>query len=171
MFQQIRKYIRFTQEKQSNMNSMVTNSKLLERVINDIIQTEGPIHKDLLESRILRYFNTNKRSPRVVKTLQKIPVSDFYGRIDENIVRITPDPKDDPRKITQVHPNEIKNVFHLILQEVRTISKDNLMKMVTNIFGRRSLTKDVKEHLEPMVGKLLESNNYIIENNIIRLVK
>lgn len=166
----VRKYEMFKDES-------VADPKLFERApsrlkaARDIIKVEGPIHWELLEKKIKKYFALPRITPKISNIMEELrdsipSVGDFYfpEKFDPNMVRIGVVPNSDPRKFEHISDMELQNALKIFLNAVESIDKDELYKQTLQLFGfpkRKEYLPKMDNLLSDLVAKGIISDKKV----------
>ncbi len=141
----------------------IFNEELFSRVKAEIISVEGPIHRDLLISRLLQVFKKPKRN-RQLRDFLSIEVYDefHYPQYYEGkSLRIALDHKDDPRGFDQIPEEELKYAILLILNEILTCQFEDLLSEVLNLIGIKSRNAKIVSRITSIIEMM--EGDYIID--------
>lgn len=112
------------------------------KAVKEIIKIEGPIHKDLLQTRIKDYFSLSRMNSSLQEKmndiLNSIPnTNEFYfpKKYDTNLIRIEVNKNDDPRKFEYISDLELKNAMKLMIRKALSLDKDELFLRTLQLFG------------------------------------
>lgn len=158
-----------------------SNEKLILKYVKEIVEFEGPLHFDLLVTRISDLFGYKKRAAYVKSKLTDMLFSKNFIDLksDPGIVypktplpfkcRIALHPKQDPRKFSQISTFEIGNAMLFFLQNGGKMHIDGLKRVVMNFFGKRSTSNKAQEHFDSALKKLREKNQIQKIGNVVRI--
>ncbi len=148
----------------------IYESDKYKKIIGQIVEQEGPIHRDLLIKRLMNVFQVKRRTHKIDSYLKYTLRSEFYQSKDWTPkIRIAIDQKTDPRSFEHISESELILTIKYIIQNAKTSTHEDLMRAVINIFGYKVLKADMKERLNWLIDNLISSdNNIILEDGMIR---
>lgn len=134
----------------------IYDEEIFNKVKNEILAVEGPIHRDLLIARMLPVFGKPKRSKQLRDYLQIELFDEFHypGGYEGESLRIALDTKQDPRKFEQINQEEIAYAIQLILKETLIVKFDDLVTQVLNIFGVKSRNDKIMNMISQVISQL-----------------
>ena len=144
----------------TDLDAMRTNrvKEMVRSLIEEVVESEGPIHKDRLAKLVGYGFGYSKvyaaRSKRISNQLQHTEVSvDAYGfvwpkGIDQKKWLIHRTSVLNPRIFEEIAPVELANAAVAVLDEHGELSLAELRQKVLLQFGRKNNTKSSSAHLE-----------------------
>ncbi len=153
--------------------------------INDVILREAPISRIYLYKRVLSAWNITRLSDKSRALLDELTTKmrirytssggmDYFWRIDQNPATYAcyrvPVSEEQRREISEICTEELAAaVFDIVRQQV-SLTRDDLSRMVTKVFGLKRTTEDAKEYVERAVelclmrGSLKEDGERIAVN-------
>lgn len=157
------------------------NRNLLRSQINQIVQTESPISKNLLYRRLLNVWNTSRVGAKLDRHLQEIigetniKISchhqDFYW--DENSeFSCTFYRKNDieKRSIEDIAPEEVLVALEEVLTNNLSIEKADLMRYLTRTFGYSKMGMQIENLIDYAIRFAVEKNVAEIDGSRVRIV-
>lgn len=138
----------------------------LRKVLAQIIESEGPIHEDLLVQRAREAWGLSKAGSRIrdnVRTVARALVrsgiassqGDFFdvaGRGELKARR--PEGGETVRKVTYIAPVERQLALCELAAECPGMSQDELIKQACEFFGWRRMGSDIRDYLEADIAEL-----------------
>ncbi len=173
-FPWIQGYTQYRGEGRFTPEDFAEKPKLVQKITREIVNKEGPIHRDLLVKRLLAVFTIPKRIPRITKILDETlpPDQEFFypPEWDDTLVRICANTKEDPRKFAQISDLEIKAcMFHLLKHAVRLNRKD-LYLQVVKVFGFSNVQEGYLVQLDRVLKDLSDANKISIHEEEVKII-
>ena len=143
---------------------------ILEKVISSIIETEGPIHRDVIAIRIKEIFHLPKLTKKVKDRINRFvkqhpqlhsPFSDFIG-VRVHKPRVFQNKESSFKKIEEFDPYGIIDLITIILEEQKSLEIDELYRLIVRIHWKKSVSQKNKLYLD----KILE---YLDKKKIISI--
>ncbi len=172
-FPWIQIYTQYAQKGLYTPDNFLNRPKLVQKVIRDVVNKEGPIHRDLLIKRIVAVFAIPRRTPTINQILDQVlsPEQEFLypSEWDEDLVRICANIKDDPRKFAQISDAEIKScMFHLLKFAVRLDRKD-LYLQVVKVFGFSNVQEVYLPSLDRALKTLVDAKKITAQDEEVKI--
>ncbi|WP_457559734.1 DUF3320 domain-containing protein [Candidatus Harpocratesius sp.] len=160
--------------------------RLIEEYIREIVTKEGPIHFDLLVSRMSTLFGYKKKSNYVKQKISDLIFSrdivdyksepGFLLPKDHKTqlsfkCRIALHPKDDPRKFNMISLYEISNCILFVLKDGGKMPLESLQRVVMNFFGKRSTSHATLDHFLKAIRQLKKNHLIRVQMKIASLIK
>jgi very-short-patch-repair endonuclease/KaiC/GvpD/RAD55 family RecA-like ATPase len=147
-----------------------------------IVNTEFPIHKDLLINRLSGFFRAGKATPTIKKQVisqiryyhddKLIIKNDFVWPKNNNhvIVKI---PKDGNaiRGVEHISIDELANAMFVIINHSFSIKKEDLFQTTARVFGFKRSGNKINQRLEVSFDYLLQSKKVIVNDEKIMIKK
>ena len=148
-----------------------------------IITTEGPITERLLFRRVLADWGFTRAGARIRSVLEAVRPSErikthrgeepvyWPANLDPETFTIyrVPDPDSAERRALEEIPyRELENAVFGVLENYLALPGEDLLREVARRFGFTRLTRTAREHLEPVLPRLLESRRIILRGDTIR---
>ncbi|MGW1165168.1 DUF3320 domain-containing protein [Streptomyces sp. NPDC002550] len=138
----------------------------LRKVLAQIIETEGPIHEDLLVQRAREAWGVGRAGSRIrdnVREVARALVRSGQVRADDAFYDVTardeakarhPQDGTPPRKILHIAPAERHRALYELAAECPGMSEDELIKQACEFFGWRRTGKDIRDRLAADLAEL-----------------
>ncbi|MFF9157838.1 DUF3320 domain-containing protein [Streptomyces sp. NPDC014846] len=138
----------------------------LGKVLAQIIQTEGPIHEDLLVQRAREAWGVGRAGARIRDNVREVArmlvrsgrASDadaFYAAAGREEPKARhPEDGATPRKVVHVAPAERHLALYELAAECPGMSEEELIKQAAEFFGWRRTGKDIRDRLAADVAEL-----------------
>ncbi|MEU3958749.1 DUF3320 domain-containing protein [Streptomyces buecherae] len=140
----------------------------LRKALRQAIETEGPIHEDLLVQRAREAWGVARAGSRirdnVLGVLQALARSgavrrdgSFYDVAEWAPLKARrPEAGEKLRTVTQIAPAERRLALHELAAESPGMSEDELIKQACEFFGWRRAGRDIRERLSADIAELQE---------------
>ncbi len=167
----IQPYTFFNSYQSLSKDSFYSSPYRRTEAINKIIDTEGPIHRDLLIKRTLDYYGFKRRGTSINEIFDRQLKEEFYypEDFDYTTIRICLNPKVDPRNFQHIPDFEIKNCMEIILEMVYRVEKKELFLKSIKFFGFSSVRQEYLPRLNRILIKLIREKEFIEENGIVKI--
>ncbi|MFI2372128.1 DUF3320 domain-containing protein [Streptomyces sp. NPDC018833] len=138
----------------------------LRKVLAQIIETEGPIHEDLLVQRAREAWDVGRAGNRIRDNVREVARAlvrsgiasadgsffDVAGRTELKARR--PEAGETPRKVTYIAPAERYLALCELAAECPGMSEDELIKQACDFFGWRRIGKDIRDCMAADIAEL-----------------
>jgi very-short-patch-repair endonuclease len=157
---------------------------LLKRMLLQIIETEGPVHKDVAATRLARAWELERVGERMMNAVK----STWRSLSREKLLRIQgeflwpaaesfratvrrPNSDDDQsrRSIEEISPEEIALALKNLTRDSLSIERDKLLVYVARIFGFERNGNHIQRSLGKVLEELLESRQLILLEDRVSL--
>lgn len=149
-----------------------------EMLAKQIIDVEGPIHRDLLVKRVQAYYDVKVLGKNLKEAIGEIlllmPSKDdfFYpAGFAPGTIRICVDGAEDPREIGQIPPPELRGCLAMLVNEALTIETDELFAKVARVFGHRQLKDSTRQLLATHLDALVAEGLVTVADGIVTNVR
>jgi very-short-patch-repair endonuclease len=157
------------------------HSSRLREVVREIVEQEGPIHKDLVVIRLARHWRNARAGNRIrahveSAIMQAISRQDVVRRSD---FLWKPGQSDTPvrgkdefgqtRPIEYVPPEEILGAFKEVLRASMSLSAEELMREGARFLGYERTGRDIKDSLNKVLSDALKNGSITERSNRITL--
>ncbi len=174
-FQWLQPYQKYKGVQKYSPQLFTSRSNMLQNVALEIIQKEGPIHRDILIRRLLDTFNIPRKTPSINQFLNSLldPQYIFFypPKWDVNIVRISVNTSDEPRKFTQISDIEITSCMSHLLKQIYHLERKDLYLEVVRIFGFGNVQKGYYVQLDAALQNLINKNIAIIHGEEVKIIE
>jgi hypothetical protein len=137
----------------------------VERVLLGIIETEGPIHDDLLVQRVREVWGVSRAGTRIrdnirvvlqglARSGRAVLDSEFVDSVREGGLKARTPERDAPRKFVHVAPKERRRALVELAAECPGISQDELVRQTCEFFGWQRVSKETRSGLEADLADL-----------------
>ncbi|MGI0085087.1 MAG: DUF3320 domain-containing protein, partial [Nitrososphaerales archaeon] len=157
---------------------------LLKRMLSQIIETEGPVHKDVAATRLARAWELERVGERMMNAVK----STWRSLSREKLLRIQgeflwpvaesfratvrrPNSDDDQsrRSIEEIPPEEIALAMKNLTRDSLSIERDKLLVYVARILGFERSGNHIQRSLGNILEELLESRQLILLEDRVSL--
>jgi len=157
---------------------------LLKRMLSQIIETEGPVHKDVAATRLARAWELERVGERMMNAVK----SAWRSLSREKLLRIQgeflwpaaesfratvrrPNPDEDQsrRSIEEIPPEEIALAMKNLTRDSLSIERDKLLVYVARIFGFERSGNHIQRSLGNVLEELLESRQLVLLEDRVSL--
>jgi hypothetical protein len=158
----------------------LTNHALVRKAATEIVETEGPILEGRLASILVARFGMGTLRAARLKGLITY-FSSFHQTADENGIVYWPTDKDpknwkgfrpndnESRPLEQVPHQELVNAVLAFVEMGGSAFSEEICRSVSEIYGRRALTKVVETRLMKVIDWSVENNKLVREGDLVRL--
>jgi hypothetical protein len=158
----------------------LTNHALVRKAATEIVETEGPILEGRLASILVARFGMGTLRAARLKGLITY-FSSFHQTADENGIVYWPTDKDpknwkgfrpndnESRPLEQVPHQELVNAVLAFVEMGGSAFSEEICRSVSEIYGRRALTKVVETRLMKVIDLSVENNKLVREGDLVRL--
>jgi len=157
---------------------------VLKRMLSQIVETEGPVHKDVAATRLARAWELERVGERMMdavksawRTLSREKMlriqSEFLWPARESfrvaVRRPNPDNDESRRSIEEIPPEEIALAMKNLTRDGLSIERDKLLVYVARIFGFERSGNQIQRSLEAILEELLESRQLVLMEDRVSL--
>ena len=150
---------------------------VLKRMLYQIVEGEGPIHKDLAATRLAKAWNLDRVGERMMnavratwRTLSREKLLRIQGeflwpsREQFQVTVRQPNPSDrhSRRSIDEIPPEEIAVAMKNLVRDSLSIERDKLLRYVARIFGFDRAGNHIQKALENALEELVEARQLVI---------
>ncbi len=173
-FPWIQIYTQYKLVGQYTPENFTNRPKLVQKIIRDIVNKEGPIHRDLLIKRMVAVFSIPRRTPTVNQILDQLLAPDqeflYPPEWDEDVVRICANIKEDPRKFAQISDPEIKSCMSHLLKFAVRLDRKDLYLQVVKVFGFSNVQEGYLVQLDRILKGLVEEKKVTVRDEEIKII-
>ncbi|WP_253915963.1 DUF3320 domain-containing protein [Streptomyces sp. NRRL S-31] len=131
-----------------------------------MIETEGPVHEDLLVQRAREAWGVGRAGSRIRDNVREVALAlvrsgrattdgPFYDVRDRETLRARqPEEGTTPRKVVHIAPAERHLALYELAVECPGMTEDELIKQACEFFGWRRTGKDIRDRLAADVAEL-----------------
>ncbi|WP_175409175.1 DUF3320 domain-containing protein [Streptomyces sp. TRM64462] len=139
----------------------------LRKALQQIIETEGPIHEDLLIQRAREAWGVTRAGNRIRDNVRAVAEAlartgkfslngGFYDVAQRAVGRARhPQDGDKPRTVIQIAPAERRRALYELALECPGMSEDELIKQACDFFGWKRRGHEIRGYLETDIAELL----------------
>ena len=157
---------------------------VLKRMLSEVVETEGPVHKDVAARRLARAWELDRVGERMMNAIK----SAWRSLSREKLLRIQgeflwpasesfqamvrqPNPDDDQsrRSIEEIPSEEIAVAMKNLTRDSLSIERDKLLLYVARIFGFERAGNHIQKALEDTFEELLESRQLVLLEDRVSL--
>jgi hypothetical protein len=159
------------------------NRQLQSRLLEELVNEEGPIHFDYAVQRLVSAWGLKRRSPKIVQAVrealnllilkQKVVVKGSFlwpQQLQDVPVRIpilgVPESK---RKLGYIPPEEIENAMKTIAQYALGISPESLINETAKVFGFTRLGEKSKKRFSDIYKRLLWEKKLVCNHDLVNV--
>jgi len=150
---------------------------VLKKMLYQIVETEGPVHKDVAATRLARAWDLDRVGERMMnavraawRTLSREKLLRIQGeflwpsREPFQVVVRQPNPSDhhSRRSIHEIPPEEIAVAMKNLVRDSLSIERDKLLRYVARIFGFDRAGNHIQKALENTLEELVEARQLVI---------
>jgi very-short-patch-repair endonuclease len=157
---------------------------LLKRMLAQVVDGEGPVHRDLAASRLARAWGLDRVGERMMNAVRsawrslgrekalRIQGEFLWPSMEsfELVVR-QPSPTDDRswRSIHEIPPEEIALALTNLVRDSLSIDRDKLLSYVARIFGFERAGNHIQKALEDACDDLVEKRQLVVLDGRVSL--
>ncbi|MFD8079212.1 DUF3320 domain-containing protein [Streptomyces sp. NPDC059718] len=155
----------------------------LNQLLRTIVETEGPIHEDLLVQRAREAWGVARAGNRIRDNVREVVrVLARTGRISvrAGFLNLTgredpkaryPDGEEAPRKALHIAPAERQLALYELSAECPGMSRDELVRVTCEFFGWRRAGRDIRSCLEGDIADLYGQGKFVGSEGRITAVR
>jgi len=159
------------------------NRNLQSRLLEELVNNEGPIHFDYAAKRLALLWNVRRLGPKIISAVTEaldLLLDDEKIIFKENflwpkkpvdiVVRVPV--SDNPltkRKPEHIPSEEIEKAIKLVVQYAIGISPESLVIEISKIFGFNSKTEKIKMIITRIYREMLSSGTICCKKNVVTL--
>jgi very-short-patch-repair endonuclease len=146
----------------------------LSRMISEIVQTEGPVHVDIVVERIRHYYGLGRvrgaTREHLMSAIERAARSGLVKKqgdfIWSNYAQLAQPPRASgsgaaARSIEQIHPDELKQALLLTVASIFGGSRDDVVSQTARNLGYQRTGPSIKQVLETAIDQMLESGDLV----------
>jgi len=157
---------------------------VLKRLLSQIVDSEGPVHKDVAATRLARAWELERVGERMMNAVKSAWRSlsrekllriqgEFLWPVAESFqLRVRRPNYDDDRsrrRIEEIPPEEIALAMKNLTRDGLSIERDKLLVYVARIFGFERTGNQIQTSLGDILGELLESGQLVLLEDRVSL--
>jgi very-short-patch-repair endonuclease len=157
---------------------------ILKRMLSQIVQMEGPVHKDVAATRLARAWELERVGERMMNAVKSARRSlsrekllriqgDFLWPAAPTFEVMVRHPNADDertrRSIEEISPEEVALAITNVTRDSLSIDRDKLLVYVARIFGFERSGNHIHRYLATVLVKLLESRQLILLEDRVSL--
>ncbi|WP_048910293.1 DUF3320 domain-containing protein [Streptomyces sp. NRRL WC-3744] len=139
---------------------------MLRTLLTQVIETEGPVHEDLLVQRAREAWGVGRAGSRIRDNVRGVALAlvragrvtadgPFYDTPGRGTLRARqPEDGTAPRKVVHIAPAERHLALYELAVECPGMTQDELIKQACEFFGWRRIGKDIRDRLASDVAEL-----------------
>lgn len=150
---------------------------VLKRMLYQIVEWEGPVHKDVAATRLAKAWDLDRVGERMMNAVK----SAWRSLSREKLLRIQgeflwpfrepfqvvvrqPSPNDDQsrRSIDEIPPEEIAVAMKNLVRDSLSIERDRLLRYIARIFGFERAGNHIQKKMESTLDELVESRQLVV---------
>jgi hypothetical protein len=166
---------------QPNKFHFQENRQLQSRLLEELVQEEGPIHFNYAVKRLVSAWGLKRRSPRNVQAVrealnllilnQKVIVKGNFLWPPElqDVQARTPIPgvPESKRKLEHIPPEEIENAMKTVAQYALGISAESLIVETAKVFGFNHAGEKSRKRFSDVYKRLLWEKKLVCDNDLV----
>ena len=170
-------------EVQPNQFHFQENRQLQSRLLEELIQQEGPIHFDYAVKRIISAWGLKRKSSKIVHAVRealnllilkdKVAVKGNFlwpPELQEVQTRVpVPGVPESKRKPEHIPPEEIENAMKTIAQYALGISSESLIVETAKVFGFSQSGEKSRKIFSDIYKRLLWEKKLVCDNDLVTL--
>jgi very-short-patch-repair endonuclease len=156
----------------------------LKRTLSQIIDVEGPVHKDVAATRLARAWDLDRVGERMMNAVK----SAWRSLSREKLLRIQgeflwpaaesfqivvrqPNPRDDQsrRSIEEIPPEEVALAMRNLVRDSLSIERDKLLLLIARLFGFDRAGNHIQKTLANTFDELVETGQLILLEDRVSL--
>ncbi len=156
----------------------------LKRTLSQVIDVEGPVHKDVAATRLARAWELDRVGERMMNAVK----SAWRSLSREKLLRIQgeflwptaesfqivvrqPNPKDDQsrRSIEEIPPEEVALAMRNLVRDSLSIERDKLLLLIARLFGFERAGNHIQKTLANTFDELVETGQLILLEDRVSL--
>ena len=159
------------------------NRSMQSRLLEKLIQEEGPIHFDYAVRRLASAWKLRRKNPKMVQTVKealnlllvnrKVIVKGSFlwppGPQDVEVRIPVPGIPQSKRKPEHIPPEEIETAMKTVTQYALSISSGSLIAETAKVFGFNRLGEKTKKRFADVYKRLLWKKELVCNNGIVTL--
>ena len=159
------------------------NRSMQSRLLEKLIQEEGPIHFDYAVRRLASAWKLRRKNPKMVQTVKealnlllvnrKVIVKGSFlwppGLQDVEVRIPVPGIPQSKRKSEHIPPEEIETAMKTVTQYALSISSGSLIAETAKVFGFNRLGEKTKKRFADVYKRLLWKKELVCNNGIVTL--
>jgi hypothetical protein len=160
------------------------NRQLQSRLLEELVQEEGPIHFDYAVKRLVSAWGLKRRSRRIVQAVrealnllilnQKVLVKGSFlwpPELQDVQARVpVPGVPESKRKLEYIPPEEIENAMKTVAQYALGISTESLIVETAKVFGFNHAGEKSRKRFSDIYKRLLWEKKLICTNDLVTVV-
>jgi hypothetical protein len=157
------------------------NRQLQSRLLEELVQNEGPIHFDYAVKRLVSAWGLKRKSSNIVHAVrealnllivkQKVLVKGVFlwpPELQEVQVRVpVPGVPESKRKPEHIPPEEIENAMKTIVQYALGISAESLIAETAKVFGFTHVGEKSRKRFSDIYKRLLWEKTLVCDNDLV----
>jgi len=166
--------------RQKNEFHFPENREIQTKLLNELIQNEGPVHFDYAVERLASAWGVKQVTPQVSHAVkeslnnllrgQKVLIKGSFlwpPELKETPIRVpvqgVPESK---RKPEYISPEEVESAMILVAQYALGISKDSLIAETAKVFGLNN-SEDAKQTFSEILKRLIRDRKLVAKGDIV----
>jgi hypothetical protein len=157
------------------------NRQLQARLLEELIQNEGPIHFDYAVKRLVSSWGLKRKNANIVHAVREalniltanervIEKGNFLWppELQDASVRVpVPGVPESKRKPEYIPPEEIENAMKTIAQYALGISAESLIAETAKVFGFNQVGEKSRKRFSDMYKRLLWEKKLVCDNDLV----
>jgi hypothetical protein len=157
------------------------NRQLQSRLLEELIQQEGPIHFDYAVKRLASAWGLKRKTPKIGQAVkealnllivkQKVKVKGNFlwpPELQDVQARVpVPDVPESKRKLEHIPAEEIENAMKTVAQYALGISADSLIAETAKVFGFIRAGEKSRKRFSDVYNRLLWEKKLVCDNDLV----
>jgi len=157
------------------------NRQLQSRLLEELIQQEGPIHFDYAVKRLASAWGLKRKTSKIVQAVrealnllivkQKVKVKGNFlwpPELQDVQARVpVPDVPESKRKLEDIPAEEIENAMKTVAQYALGISADSLIAETAKVFGFTRAGEKSRKRFSDVYKRLLWEKKLVCDNDLV----
>jgi len=157
---------------------------VLKRMLSQIVEMEGPVHKDVVATRLANAWELERVGDRMMnavksawRSLSREGLLKIQGHFlwpstaESELVVRHPNPNDGEsrRAIDEISPEEISLAIKSLVRDSLSIERDSLLQYVARLFGFERAGYQIQKTLQTILEELVEARQLVILDGRVSL--
>jgi very-short-patch-repair endonuclease len=156
--------------------SDLSNARHLVALVTSVVETEQPVHIDVLAQRLREAADIGRVGNRIRATLDRaitlasvVAEGEFLLLSNDFDFEVRRPSSDYTREVDHIHPQELKNAVLGVTQEAIALEKDALINSVCELFGWTRRGARILAVLDSTINEMLAEAQLVLGSGGIRL--
>jgi hypothetical protein len=145
-----------------------TSLSILTSIVADVVEIEGPIHRDEIARRVTALWGLQRTGSRINESISKAIDSGIRSGVlwaDPEFVRSRSNVTSaNLKKPEMIAPAELQEAIERLVAEHVGIQHDQLPVVVAKVLGFKATSPKLKDVIEKVLERMLEQNTVILRD-------